>query len=276
MDLESIKTFLILSKTLNYTRTADILFVSQSTVSSRISELEKELDLKLFERTNRNVELTDKGRIFAEYAQKMTELTSASLQHLSSMSKYEDDLRIGCTNTIYECHLGKELKKQLIEHPERALSVTIGLSADLNKKLIQGLLDEVYSFIPINKAKFNCEVYKQDDMVLVTDYNNRKYTRGITREELTNENYIMCDFALREAGEFIRNIFPPYHRFPLEIDDCLKVIPFLLDTDLMTFLPMELARPLISEKKLRKIKLLDIELPKINSYRIRSRKLSKD
>ena len=100
MDLESIRTFLILSKTLNYTRTADILFVSQSTVSSRISELEKELDLKLFVRNNRNVELTSQGKIFSEYAQKMTELTNASLQHLSSTTKYEDDIRIGCTNTF--------------------------------------------------------------------------------------------------------------------------------------------------------------------------------
>lgn len=268
MDLESIKTFLILSKTLNYTRTADILFVSQSTVSSRISELEKELDLKLFERNNRNVELTDKGRIFSEYAQKMTDLTSASLQHLSSMAEYDSDLRIGCTNTIYECHLGKELKEQMRKDPRQALTVSIGLSADLNEKLVEGLFDVIYTFIPIHKAKFLCEVYKQDDMVLVTDYNNRKYTRGITREQLTGEDYIMCDFALREAGEFIRNIFPPYHRFPLEIDDCLKVIPFLEGSTLMTFLPMELAKPHIAEKRLRKIKLLDLELPRINSYRI--------
>ena len=58
MDIESIRTFLILADTKNYTKTADQLFVAQSTVTNRIMELERELGARLYERTNRRVFLT--------------------------------------------------------------------------------------------------------------------------------------------------------------------------------------------------------------------------
>ena len=58
MDIEALNTFLTLANTKNYTRTAAQLFVAQSTVTNRIHELEKELNIALFTRNNRSVELT--------------------------------------------------------------------------------------------------------------------------------------------------------------------------------------------------------------------------
>ena len=64
-------------------------------------------------------------------------------------------------------------------------------------------------------------------MALVTDVKNTKYKRGITQDELVKENYLMCNFALQDVGQFVRGLFPRYHQFSLEIDDCSKIIPFL-------------------------------------------------
>ena len=50
MDIESLKTFIVLSNVKNYTRAANQLFVAQSTVTNRINELEKELNISLFVR----------------------------------------------------------------------------------------------------------------------------------------------------------------------------------------------------------------------------------
>lgn len=49
MDIESLKTFIVLSNVKNYTRAANQLFVAQSTVTNRINELEKELNISLFQ-----------------------------------------------------------------------------------------------------------------------------------------------------------------------------------------------------------------------------------
>ena len=91
MDIESMKTFMVLAKTKNYTRAANQLFVAQSTVTNRIIELEKELDFKLFRRTNRSVELTAEGAKFRIYAEKVIELTDTSLAEISSEQKYQGD-----------------------------------------------------------------------------------------------------------------------------------------------------------------------------------------
>lgn len=80
------------------------------------------------------------------------------------------------------------------------------------------------------------------------------------------ENYLMCNFALQNVGQFIRNLFPKYHQFSLEIDDCSKIIPFLIGQQNYTFLPKDTAASYIKEKKLREVELLDFQTPVINSY----------
>ncbi len=269
MDIESMRTFLILADTGSFTKTSQTMFVAQSTVSNRISELEKELKVKLFERTNRKVELTPHGEKFRSYAQKIVDLTESELPNISNDSG--ETIRIGCSNTVYVCHLEKEISRYIDEHPDSSVIVSIDMSKELIEEIQEDKLDVIYSIIPLHKSGFTCEEYKNDEMVLVTDYNNTKY-KSISREQLINEKYVMCDFALREFGEYIRNLFPKYHRFPVEIDDCAKVIPFLKGREFYTFLPIDMARPLIKEKVLRKVKLNDLEAPVIKSYVIRRKK----
>ena len=84
MDIESMRTFLILADTGSFTKTSQTMFVAQSTVSNRIGELEKELKVRLFERTNRKVELTPQGERFRNYAQKVLDLTESELPNIAS------------------------------------------------------------------------------------------------------------------------------------------------------------------------------------------------
>ena len=92
MDLESLRTFIVLSDTKNFTQTANQLFVAQSTVTNRISELEKVVNAKLFSRNNRLVELTPEGEQFLLYAEKVMKLTESSLAEISSFKKYKNYL----------------------------------------------------------------------------------------------------------------------------------------------------------------------------------------
>ncbi len=73
MHLNQIASFLAVSKTLNFTGAARQLGVPQSTISRQISDLETQLDVRLFYRTKRDVQLTDEGRIFLPYAQEIAD-----------------------------------------------------------------------------------------------------------------------------------------------------------------------------------------------------------
>ena len=64
MNSEELKTFIFLSKVKNFTLAAEQLSVAQSTVTNRISELEKEVGKRLFSRGSKTVSLTEEGQIF--------------------------------------------------------------------------------------------------------------------------------------------------------------------------------------------------------------------
>ena len=266
MDIESIRTFLILADTKNYTKTADQLFVAQSTVTNRIMELERELGARLYERTNRRVFLTPEGERFRVYAEKVIELTDASLAEMSAIPRYERYLRIGSADSIYEGHLAQLLLDYRNSHPEDSLKITIGLTDHLLEQIQDDLFDVVFTYRPVKKSSLLCSLYKQDELVLVTDSANTKYRDGITEAELSPRRYLMCNFALQDVGQYIRKLFPKYHRFAFEIDDCMKIMPYLLNSDTYTFLPQDMAKPYIAEGRLLRIPLKDFNPPVINSY----------
>ena len=266
MDTESLKTFLSLCNTRNYTRTAGQLFVAQSTVTKRINDLEKELQVPLFLRNNRSVTLTPEGEQFYVYAQKMIELTNSSLSEISSLRKFDNQYRIGAADSIYDGHLAPLILRHQKQHPRDSIKITIGLSSNLLEQLQSNILDIVFTYLPLNKADYKCDIFRQDPMVLVTSYENTRYVDGITQQLLMQENYLMCNFALQDVGHFIRNLFPRYHSFSVEIDDCSKMIPFLIGQNNYTFLPEDMAAPYIQDKQLRAIPLADFQTPVINSY----------
>ncbi|MBP3808727.1 MAG: LysR family transcriptional regulator [Eubacterium sp.] len=266
MDIESLNTFLTLAETKSFTKTANQLFVAQSTVTNRINELEKELKLSLFSRTNRSVKLTLEGERFRVYAQKVIDLTENTLADITAEHRFENHIRIGSADSIYEGHLAPEIKKYRDKHPENSLKITIGLSNHLLEQLQEDMLDAAFVYIPLKKSSFISELYKQDKLVLVTDINNKKYRRGITQQQLIEENYLMCNFALQDVGQYIRKLFPRFHQFELEIDDCMKIVPYLIGKNNYTFLPKDMADTYIKDKKLSEIPLLDFETPVINSY----------
>lgn len=61
MTLQQIRYFLVLAEELHFWKTAEKVYVSQSSLSRQIQSLEEELGVTLFERDKRNVKLTDAG-----------------------------------------------------------------------------------------------------------------------------------------------------------------------------------------------------------------------
>lgn len=84
MDMKQLLTFITLCDLGNFTKTAEKLNYAQSSVSSQIRQLEKELQTLLFERLGKNVLLTPAGAAFRIYAQKILSLSDEASAILSS------------------------------------------------------------------------------------------------------------------------------------------------------------------------------------------------
>lgn len=267
MDTQNLRTFLVLCDNKNFTKTADQLFLAQSTVTNRIAELEKELGKKLFLRERKNISLTHEGMLFYEYAKRIVELEETSVQELNSFRKYPSSIKIGSTNTIYECYLSSVLRTFLKEKKDTAVKLTIGHSTALLQMLQDGILDVVYSYVPLHKSGYSCSIYAKDKLVLVTTPSNNNFISGIKKEELSQINYLFCNFALQEVGLFIRELFPPFYQFSFEIDNSTKLTQYLLDGLGYSFLPESLVKSNLEDGSLISIPLLDFETPMINCYR---------
>lgn len=86
MDINQLKLFISVSRTLNFTRTANEFFMSQPTVSNQIRALESELGVDLLQRSSHHVSLTKAGTEYLDYATKIVDLQSAAEIRLRNIS----------------------------------------------------------------------------------------------------------------------------------------------------------------------------------------------
>lgn len=266
MNIETLETFISLCRLQSFTKTSESLFVAQSTVTNRIIELEKEIGHLLFIRNNKGLTITEAGKVYYEYAVKIVELNRAAVSCLNENGFSRKMIRVGTTNTIYECHLKEKLINLAIKAPDIALKIVIGHSQDLLQKIQTDQLDYVYTYIPLKKRSYICKCFSADELVLVCSYDNIEYEKGIYKSQLPNLNYLYCDFALQGVGTFVKQLFPQYYQFAFEIDNSTKLTDYILKGAGYSFLPLSLVEKFIVQRKIRVIPLIDFESPKINNY----------
>ena len=128
MNSDTLKTFVVLSDIKNYTQTANKLFVAQSTITNRILDLEKELGFTLFIRDHKKLRLTEEGMHFLDYAKRILDLEQTAISELSNLNSFSQTIKVGSTNTIYDCHLDSFLLNYNRTHPDVCLNIIINHS----------------------------------------------------------------------------------------------------------------------------------------------------
>jgi Transcriptional regulator len=266
METVNLKTFLALAQCKNFTRTARQLFVAQSTVTNRISELENELGCRLFLRSNKNVSLTNEGISFVEYAQRILDLEEMSVQELHSVRSYDCELRIGTTNIIYECLLLPEIQDQLEHRPDLAFKIKIDHSGQLLNMLKDNALDIIFGFLPFQMKGYLCKLLEADPLILVTSPGHNAFPGGVIKRDLSGLDYVFCNLPLQELGNSVRELFPPHFQFRFEISDSSKLVPLLLSGTGYSFLPQSLVKKYLDAGRLANVPLLDFSAPNISYY----------
>lgn len=106
MDIRTLRLFLHLCKSLNFSRTSENMHMSPSTLSRSIQRLEQELGTTLFERDNRQVNLTQAGQEFKQFAEHTLQEWQNLKNTLSSKQAFlSGTLRIYCSVTAAYSHL---------------------------------------------------------------------------------------------------------------------------------------------------------------------------
>ena len=268
MNSEELKTFIFLSKVKNFTLAAEQLSVAQSTVTNRISELEKEVGKRLFSRGSKTVSLTEEGQIFLSFAERILELERSSVEEMNAVSSHRRKFSIGAINATYEIYVKPLIDECMKNNSETSIKVMLGHSLDLIQQLQDNVLDMVFSAVPLKRVGFACEVFDTDRVALVCAKGKNEYPSGVRKEDLARLPYLMCDLTLSEAGVFIRSLFPKNHVFRLEVDNTSKLFPYIEQGIGYAFLPYKLVKDQIDKGVFEEVRLNDFVAPKINTYLI--------
>ena len=155
MELRVLKYFLTVAAEGNITRAADILHVTQPTLSRQLKELEDELGTALLIRGKRSVTLTDEGFLFRQQAETIVELAD-KLEHTFTDKKdiICGTVRIGATEAVGGRTLAVCMKEFREKYSGVQFELYNGMADNIKEMIEHGLLDLGLVMEPIDTAKF--------------------------------------------------------------------------------------------------------------------------
>ena len=142
MELRQLRYFLAIARHRSFTRAAEELLIAQPGLSQQIAGLERELGVRLFDRSNRHVTTTDAGRTLAIRAERILADAAAATEE---MSAYAGGLRgrvvVGTYQSFSESMLPKLLGRFHARHPGIEIALREGMADDLLGGLRSGAID---------------------------------------------------------------------------------------------------------------------------------------
>ena len=157
MELRVLRYYLTVAREENITRAADMLHITQPTLSRQMAELEEELNTRLFERTNRKIVLTESGMLLRRRAEELISLADKVQQEFQSGG---DELTglisigSGVTAAVSAC-LPKLLQDYAQKYPQVRFELHTGTAAGIKDQLDKGLLDIGILMEPIEVEKYD-------------------------------------------------------------------------------------------------------------------------
>ncbi|EDS0818066.1 HTH-type transcriptional regulator HdfR [Salmonella enterica] len=143
VDTELLKTFLEVSRTRNFGRAAEALYLTQSAVSFRIRQLENQLGVNLFTRHRNNIRLTTAGEKLLPYAETLMNTWQAARKEVAHTSRH-NEFSIGASASLWECMLNAWLGRLYqLQEPQSGLQfeARIAQRQSLVKQLHERQLD---------------------------------------------------------------------------------------------------------------------------------------
>lgn len=169
MELRTLRYFLAVAREENMTEAANVLHVTQPTLSRQIADLERELGVELFERTNRSCVLTGDGMRLRQRAEEILALVD---QTESEMGDQElgiaGNIRIGAGETQAMSYVLDTFAALHRDYPAVTIELYTGNADATEERLERGLLDFALLLEPVNLEKYEWVRIPQTDRAGVT------------------------------------------------------------------------------------------------------------
>lgn len=207
MDDFRLRVFITAAKTLNFTKCAEQLYISQPAVSKHIGELESRYKVQLFERSGSRLALTEAGRVMLEHAERIAD-GYRRLQY--EMDLFTDrlggELKVGASTTIAQYVLPQVLARFTARFPEVKVSLASGNSEQVEAALARHDTDLGLVESSARHPGFHYEPFIPDELVLIASTKGR-YGRC---DQVTLAELQTVPLVLRESGSGTLEVISKY------------------------------------------------------------------
>ncbi|MEG0924310.1 MAG: LysR family transcriptional regulator [Anaerovoracaceae bacterium] len=145
MEIRTLTTFVKIAELKNFSKAAEALGYSQSAVSMQIGQLEKELDVKLFDRIGKTIQLTEKGKELFGSARQILAMTEEAKKNIKEIPAVSGTLRIAMAESISIFLFYEVIKEYSALYPEVEVTIKTGVTDEMLAMLYHNEVDLIYT-----------------------------------------------------------------------------------------------------------------------------------
>ena len=264
MELRNLITFIHVAELGSFTKAAEQLGYSQSTISFQIKQLEDELGCLLFDRINHTISLTERGHELISYAHRVRALTDDFKEIISKEERLCGHIHIVAPDSVCEEMISAHYKDFHNKYPDISIRFSTGDTGDMLSMLDHNEADVI---ITLDQRLYNKDYVIAKEEKLPMHFVAASSSRYRNVKNLSIKDIINEPFVLTEYGQGYRRIFDvELAKRSLEITPVLEIgrtdiiTSVLMENDMISYLPDFVTEDLISSGKLCYLDVCDMNI----------------
>ncbi len=259
-----LKVFYTVARRLNFTKAAAELFITQPAVTKQINELERQLNVTLFERSgNKKMLLTPAGGILLQHAEKLFAIYRDIEYDLNLLAeRHSGTLRLGASTTIAQYVIPPLLARFHAKFREVKVTLLTGNTEQIEQHLINKNIDLGIVEGMTRNPLIRYTEFMADELVLVTSTANR----SMKKETIKPGEIGQYPLLLREHGsgtlEVITHALKAHQvklqdlQVEMQLGNTEAIKAYLLHSNCLAFLSV---RSILRELKENELRIIDVK-----------------
>ena len=264
MELRNLITFIHVAELGSFTKAAEQLGYSQSTISFQIKQLEDELNCLLFERINHTITLTERGKELVSYAHQVRSLTEEFKENLEEDSKCKGHIHLVTPDSLCDAIVTKNFIEFHEKYPDISFKFT---TADTS--VMFDMLDhnEADIIITLDAHSYHKDYVIAKEEPLSMHFVANPASAFAGKKNISIKDIINEPFILTEYGQGYRRVLDrELEKRSLEIRPVLEIgrtdliTSVLTKSNMISFLPDFVTRDMVKKRKLCYLDVCDMNI----------------
>ena len=263
---EKLKTLITLAQIKNYTKAAKILNITQPAVTQHIQNLEKEYNIKIFEKDKKELLPTYQGSILIKNAQKIMQLHENLLLELKESHTHQKNISIGITMTATDYLIEDILEICNRQYPNCAINFHTDVLTNIYNRLKMYEFDFAIVDGTLSSKKIESDLLNDDHFCLITSIDHPFASlKGVSLEMIRQEKLILRHKKsnTRELIEdYLTTHYDTIHNYNviLELENVALIKELVAKNYGISIMPYSVCKTDIENQKLKELKISDMHL----------------